>query len=178
MKAAPLRCWENSGPVSLSEIFDWCVKREQVDMVLATVRSAEDMRGKRSLEVAVERTAHSLFRRHLIKELNASAWPGTRLTGHTARVYVARFDEELRARMVAMEDELFKWVHQSPKHLPEDISLFRDGGPHPVLVSITHEKHAYIIGAAESPPPTGFGRANDPLNRMMLTWDGPYFCLV
>ena len=48
---------------------------------------------------------------------------------------------------------LADWVGDKTPSLPEDICLFRDGDPLPSLVSITHEKQAWILH--EHPIPLG-----------------------
>lgn len=168
-------CWESKGPVFLSEILDWCLKEHHVDMLLVTARSGMDVKGKRSFNPSVDRAARSIFGENLVKRFDARGWPGTKLIGHTGRVYVVRFDETIKKRMIETENALFKWTDHPPKRLPEDICVFRSGSNRPVLVSITHEEEAYIISGKKSRPP-GFIKSDFSITELMLVWDGRYFC--
>lgn len=165
-----IRVWENKnrGPVKLSTIFEWALREDSADLLLATERPA----GKRSFDPEVEQTANLVFGQDLIKRIHARAWPGTKLIGHTGRVYVVHFHEQLAQRMIAIENELFNWRHASPKKLVEDICLFRHGSDYPLFASVTHDKDAYVI-SAESVPLRGFARTDYGIREMLLAWDKP-----
>jgi hypothetical protein len=175
IKTGKSACWENPGEVFLSEVLEWCLQKFRVDTLLVTSRASGASRGKRSFDPAVERNAKSIFGKNLITQFHASGWPGTRLVRHTARVYVVRFDAALMRRLVTVENKLFNWTHH-PKHLPEDICVFRNGSRLPVLVSVTHEGDAFILSDRRSSPP-GFERSDLPPKYWHI-WDGPYFCRV
>ncbi|MGI0016000.1 MAG: hypothetical protein ACREBU_21475, partial [Nitrososphaera sp.] len=154
-----LYCWENTGSVLLDGILDWCLREHQVDTLLATARSSVDQRGIRSFERAVDSAAKSIFGDRLIKRFDAYGWPGTKLIRHTGWVYVVRFDEAMKQRIVDTENELFEWTHYKPRPLPEDICLFRSGSRYPALVSVTHERDAWIISDRKLSPP-GFKKGD------------------
>jgi hypothetical protein len=168
-------CWENSGEVFLSEILDWCLNEHKVDTLLVTSR-AFTKRGseKYTFEKGVERTVKSLFGNELIERLDVNGWPGTELIHHIGRVYVIRFDEKVRKRIVETEKELFGW--RNNRSLPEDICVFRGGSKLPVLVSVTHERDAWVLSNKKSRPP-GFRKCSFGLENLFI-WDGPYFCRV
>jgi hypothetical protein len=160
--------------VFLDETFEWCLREYGVDTLLVTSRSTEDSRGRRSFEQGVDSTVRSLFGKNLVKRFDASGWPGTELIRHTGRVYVVRFDEAVARRMVSAENELFKWRNTGPKHLPEDICVFRARSSFPILFSVTHEKDAIVLSDGKAGPP-GFRKGHLPA-RYWYIWGGPYFC--
>jgi len=171
-----LRVWQNKGHVSLRVVLGWCLDREQVDHLLVVNTPGVGERGRVSFDSAVERATKALLGNRMVDHFRATAWPGTQLMRHTAKVFVARFDAELMLGMSKQEDDLFQWTRRSPKRLPEDICLFRRGSDHPVLVSVTHENDAYIVAERDAGPP-GFERTESSIKDLMLAWDGPYFCL-
>lgn len=175
-RSEPPFCWENTGPVVLSAILEWCLKKYQVDTLLVTAHPALDAKGRKSFEAGLDGAVRSMFGKHLVKRFNASGWPGTELTRHTGRVYVIRFGRPMIRKMAKVENQLFNWRHSSRKPLPEDICVFRLGSKVPVLVSVTHEQNAYIIGDKRSRPP-GF-KKGDFTPKELYIWDGPYFCRI
>jgi hypothetical protein len=171
-KPVPPRCWENKGTVYLNQILDWCLKRHHIDTLLVTSRSLVGGKGGRSFSQGVDEEVRVIFGGNLIKRFDASGWPGTELIRHTGRVYIVRFNELVKQRMVETENELFKWSNND--RLPEDICVFRSGSKFPVLFSVTHEKEASVLSDKKSIPP-GFKESDLPAKYWYI-WDGPYFC--
>lgn len=81
------------------------------------------------------------LRPYLLSQSDEASWPGTKLWfGHTAEVF--RFAPLGPAIQILLEaaSHLFAW--KQPE-LPEDLCFERGGGA-PLLVSISHEKHAQL----------------------------------
>ncbi len=178
--------WENTDnkPVSLSTVFQWALRHGRANRLLATERSflRRPLRvgvwrriDKRSYKPGLRENARRVFGDYLIKTFEARCWPGTMLIGHTGRVYLARFDEKLASRMIAIEDELFNWLNSSPKKLVEDLCLFREGAAYPVFASVTHEKVASVISTGPISL-RGFEKTDYSPNEAFVAWEGKYFC--
>lgn len=97
-------------------------------------------RGTIALEPSGERVLAQL-RPHLFSETDEANWPGTKLWfGQTAKVYRFAPTEPAIQILLGAASHLFAW--EQPK-LPEDLCFERAGGA-PLLVSISHEKHAQL----------------------------------
>jgi hypothetical protein len=69
-----------------------------------------------------------------------SSWPGTELSGHTAKVYSFRYDRASAEILPSFSEGLYDWVQPG---LPEDLCLLREDGQ-PWLVTIAHESDAFL----------------------------------
>ncbi|HET8892116.1 MAG TPA: hypothetical protein VFQ41_24680 [Candidatus Angelobacter sp.] len=166
--------WENVAEIQLSEILTWCLENERVDTLLITSRQSFGNSGKGEYEKGAERKTKNLLEKHLIERFEARGWPGTKLTNHKGRVYVSAFDTQLAKKMAKAENNLFKWSNVSRKALPEDVCLFRRGAKAPTLISIIHEREAWVI--AETCPP-GFTASSFSPEELYI-WSGKYFCRI
>ena len=82
---------------------------------------------------------------HLESQVDTQAWPGTELLGvSVATVYTYRLNETVLAALLGATSSLFDW--RQPE-LPEDLGLTVGGTPW--LVSISHERDAWINATAE-----------------------------
>jgi hypothetical protein len=177
--ARAIHCWENKGTVFLDEVLEWCIRQNRVDTLLVTSRPSGNKQEGFSLDPSVEGTVQSIFGSKVVESFLATAWPGTELITpngrrrrHVGKVYVIRFDEAVMKKMVAVENELFRWLHSS-QSLPEDICVFRSGARLPLLSSVTHERDAFILSRSARPP--GFQKS-DLEPRHWYVWNGPHFC--
>ncbi|GIV06179.1 MAG: hypothetical protein KatS3mg016_1754 [Fimbriimonadales bacterium] len=68
-------------------------------------------------------------------------WPGTRLYGGNATVYLVRLSSRSLEILCQRADRLYEW---SQPLLPEDLCLMRTE-TEPLLVSISHERDAYLL---------------------------------
>jgi hypothetical protein len=93
----------------------------------------------------VDDAVSSIFGERVVSITRAVAWPGSRLFGHSAKVYEIALDEAVCKRMVATENMVSGWTHRPRPPLPEDICLFRRGDVLPVFVSVTHECDAWLL---------------------------------
>ena len=75
----------------------------------------------------------------LLSSADESQWPGTRLIGHTARVYRYRFTDQCLDVLSSSVDRLYEWL--TPLR-PEDLCLLRKGTP--FLTTIAHERTAFL----------------------------------
>jgi hypothetical protein len=69
------------------------------------------------------------------------SWPGTQLLADEATVYRHRIAPGLESEMLVLASRLFEWVHPDA---PEDPCFLR-GDDSPVLVTISHERDAYLL---------------------------------
>jgi len=164
--------WECVRDVHLSEILLWCLKNGRVDTVLVSSWQSFDESGMGKYAPGVDIKAKKIFGENLIACFQARGWPGIRLSKHKGRVYVSKFDTQLAMKMAKVEDKLFSWLNVSRKKLPEDICLFKQGEKLPVLISVSHEREAWVI--AQSRPP-GF-RRSDSRPQDLCIWPGKFFC--
>lgn len=77
---------------------------------------------------------------HLLKEEARGEWPGTRLMGHTATVYIYSVDQSIVDTLSDAVEGLYCW--EGPDR-PEDLCLLRSDDS-PILVTIAHEHDAYL----------------------------------
>lgn len=173
-KGRKMAVWENLGEIHLSEILTWCLEKEGVDTLLLTSRQSFGKSGKGEYDKGVDPKTRNILGKNLIACFEARGWPGTKLIKHKGRVYVAAFDAQLAKKMAKAEDNLFKWNNVSRKALPEDVCLFRRGAKAPTLISITHDRDAWII--SETCPP-GF-TASTFAQEGLYIWPGKYFCRI
>lgn len=68
-------------------------------------------------------------------------WPGTRLLGGSATVYLVRLTNASLETLCSRASRLYDWIQP---RLPEDLCLMRDESE-PMLVTISHEKDAYLL---------------------------------
>lgn len=68
-------------------------------------------------------------------------WPGTRLYGGNATVYLVRLSSHSLEILCRRANRLYEW---SQPLLPEDLCLMRTE-TEPLLVSISHERDAYLL---------------------------------
>jgi hypothetical protein len=77
----------------------------------------------------------------LIQREERSEWPGTQLFDDTAQVSTFKLSHATVTMLAETAESLFSWIQPE---LPEDLCLFREDG-RPWLVTITHEKDAYMV---------------------------------
>lgn len=139
-----IKCWDIDGSVSLSPITEWCLARRGVDRLLLTAR-AEVANPRMLDEPRVDTTVLKLFGDTLLETFWASAWPGTQVfEGGASKIYILRFDESVRRRIVAAQKRLPAWTQWSDPPLPADMCLYKTGDPLPTLVSVTHEGEGWF----------------------------------
>ncbi len=98
--------------------------------------------------VAVNATAEAALNRlepYLIRREEKEEWPGTKLLDGTAQVSRFKLSPETASILAEVADGLFSWIQPN---LSEDLCLFRKEGE-PWLVSIAHEKDAYMVLSPE-----------------------------
>jgi len=90
-------------------------------------------------------SARRIFHKRILCERLVHRWPGNISTHHKALVQVIRFDQELADLMSGIGKSLFDWLGSKQPPLPEDLCLFRVNDRWPTLVSVTHERDAWIL---------------------------------
>ena len=134
---------------------------------------AQDSRGRQTLEKGLEDHTLSVFQGSVMERFSATAWPGTELIGHKGFVFVTRFDEALRRKIVTEEDNLWNWSHNRTPPLPEDLCAFREGEGYPSFVSVTHERKAWLLSESKTKL-AGLKASRIPLDQ--LFWPGKWYC--
>jgi hypothetical protein len=88
-------------------------------------------------------TGHEILaqlERALLDSRQATEWPGTLLLRGSATVQRYEMNEYTRAVLVSKIDGLYDWLEPD---YPEDLSFYRSGAE-PWLVTISHERDAYL----------------------------------
>lgn len=173
MTANSKKCWRvDLRILPARELLSWSLNQQSVDRMLVVVRM--EQQGNRYLMPReLKQLTKSLFGRHVLDDFHASEWPGTKLIGHPAHVFVINFDESIAEVILRTEPELNKWLYPSSRALPEDICLFNSSGDTPTLVSVTHENLYWII--AEQKPKLA-GVRESKTRPEELYPPGKYFC--
>lgn len=84
---------------------------------------------------------------YILSKRRSSEWPGTRLFGHDATVYVIGPEPAVWALIRGRAEGLFDWQHPE---LPEDLCFLRQDGS-TFLGTIAHEHDAFVeLDAAET----------------------------
>jgi hypothetical protein len=76
--------------------------------------------------------------------------------------------------MVAVQNDLSNWTQYHRQPLPEDICLWRDGESLPSLVSVTHEREAWILSGTRVELPGAY-ESEYALETMKIP-RGRFFC--
>lgn len=138
-------CWEVPHTVRLKILLAWCLKNQEVDRLLVVHRKFLGAGEKElSYPEALERS-RQLFDGQILRETWCRQWPGTVSTRSTALVLVINFTASLIDLMDQAGPTLGDWLERPPSSLPEDLCLFRAGADYPSLVSVTHEKDAWVL---------------------------------
>ena len=147
--------WELSTETSMEEILQWCAREKDVDRLLLSARLDKEKRKPALLRPTLDQTIEQLFGERLLARQLARRWPGTELYGHDGLVFTISFDSALIKPMAEVGQRLSNWRHNNNPPLPEDPCLFRQGDDWPVLISVTHERDAWIL--SEKRPPFCMG---------------------
>lgn len=150
-----MKAWDLSVDTPLELVFSWCLRERAVDRLLFSMRLYRNPKGRELPETGVEEVVASIFGDKILERIKARRWPGTELIGHDGVVFRVSFDESLVKPMAELGERLSNWRHSNRPRLPEDPCLYRNGDEWPVLVSVTHERDAWII--SESRPPFCLG---------------------
>ncbi|HSG40192.1 MAG TPA: hypothetical protein VLE27_11185 [Thermoanaerobaculia bacterium] len=127
-----------------------------MDRLLLAAQFDTGYKRKRVLaEPEVEGVVTSLFADRVLERRLVRRWPGTEMSESLALVFVIDFDPGLIQPMAKLGPLLENWRHSNTPPLPEDLCLFRQGDEWPVLISVTHERDAWILSEDRPPFCTG-----------------------
>lgn len=140
-------------PIStpIRTLFKWCAEEKGADRLLLSARLEKESEEPVLVEPDVEAIVFRVFGDRILARKLASSWPGTELIGHAGMVYEIAFDLSLIEPMARVGGRLEDWRTSKDPHLPEDPCLFNHAAEWPVLLSVTHEREAWIL-AADRPP--------------------------
>lgn len=139
-----LKNWRISENVSLREILGWATEQCGADRALLVVGLEVDADPPVAADPTVEEVVRRVFGGNLLSVTLASAWPGTTVIGGgCARVYSGRLDKQVMGRMVSIEDDWTGWL--CSRGLPEDLCVWREGAPAPLVMTVTHERFGWLI---------------------------------
>ena len=124
MMANTKKCWRVDLRVLPSrELLFWCLNQQSVDRMLVVVRI--EQQGKRYFtRLELKQLPRTLFGSNVLENFRASEWPGTKLIGTAAHVFLVKFDESIAEVILRTEPDFTRWRHPSNHPLPEDICLF------------------------------------------------------
>ena len=173
MTANSKKCWRvDLRVLSARELLFWCLDQQSVDRMLVVVRM--EQQGNRYFTPReLKQLPKSLFGRDVLDDFRASDWPGTKLIGHPAHVFVIKFAASIAEVILRTEPELNKWLYPSNRSLPEDMCLFNSTADTPTLVSVTHENLYWII-AEQKPKLEGVRESKTRPEELFSP--GKYFC--
>jgi hypothetical protein len=113
--------------------------------LLVAVRPYIDRADQTTFDPRVADSVATIFGKCILRAASAKAWPGTELIEHVAKVYVIAFNVDIQEQMIRTQKYLSGWKQSSDPPLPEDICLYRDGDPWPMLVTVTHDGDAWLF---------------------------------
>lgn len=142
-------CWEVPHTAQLRAVLDWCLRTQKVDRLLVVHRKFLGAREKElSYPEALDRSRR-LFGGRILRESWCRRWPGTISTKSTALVLVIDFDASLIDVMAQAGPTLGDWLERPPNSLPEDLCLYSEAAELPALVSVTHERDAWLLSGQQ-----------------------------
>lgn len=143
-----MSAWRLARDVELKPVLMHCLLTDRVDRLLLALRQ-KDHSG--ALLYPESRSAtERIFGGHLLEWKTGRRWPGTVSHEVDCHLAVVKFSEELVEPMASAGPKLFDWTGWSSPVLPEDLCLYRQGADWPSLVSVTHERDAWLL-APEKP---------------------------
>jgi hypothetical protein len=143
-----IRAWTLARDVELKPVLMHCLLTDHVDRLLLALRQ-KDSSG--ALLYPESRPAtERIFGVHLLEWKTGRRWPGTVSHEVDCQLALVEFSEELVEPMCSAGPKLFDWTGWPAPVLPEDLCLYRQGAGWPSLVSVTHERDAWLL-AAEKP---------------------------
>jgi len=120
-------------------------------------------------------TTLALFGEFVMSEALCSWWPGT-VTKGAGLVFLIRFNDSVREIASQAGPRLLAWERGQHPPLPEDICLFKLGGSHPIMLSVTHEGDAWLLTNKRVDLPH-VAKANHELDDIMRSFcRGKLFC--
>jgi hypothetical protein len=149
-----MNLWDLPTATEIDLVFEWCARERHVDRLLLSARLDQDEKKPVLDKPSLDRFVASTFGNRLLERKLVRRWPGTQLIGHDGVVYVIAFDLSLIAPMRECGPRLSDWRHwrhDGKPPLPEDPCLFRQGDDWPVLVSVTHERDAWVLSERRPP---------------------------
>jgi hypothetical protein len=140
-----MKLWKLGADASVRDVLTWCIEERSANRLLLTTRIDTDEPNRVLLEPRVDENARRILGPHVQRVTWATAWPVTQLIGHPGKVYVINLNKEVVTQMSDVQDRVFGWTQWNDPPLPEDLCAFRVGESLPTLVSITHEKDAWLL---------------------------------
>jgi len=142
-----MRAWTLARDVELKPILMHCLLIDHVDRLLLALR--QDKNGS-LLHLGSRPATERIFGDRILEWRTGRRWPGTVSTRTDCHLAVVKFSEELVDPMCSAGPKLFDWTGWPAPVLPEDLCLYRQGAEWPSLVSVTHERDAWLL-APEKP---------------------------
>jgi hypothetical protein len=139
------KSWDVAPAATLGAVLTWCQERRRVDRLLVATRLDRESKKPMLLYPGVAESVRRIFGKQVLHETMARRWAGTELIGHSGKVYLIAFNEDVKQRMIEAENRWGAWTGNHTPPLPEDLCLFRDGDAVPLFVSVTHDEEAWIF---------------------------------
>jgi len=158
--------------VSLENSLEWAVATADPNRLLFTMRLAEGRGKKRFAPPGVEDNVQRLFGKYVLESFWASKWPGTRLFEHKGRVWVLKFNEEVKTLVLKTQPNFAMWYNNASLPLPEDICVFREGSPRPAILTVTHEGDGWFCNSDKPRLP----KLREDRQVVEFIPSGKYFC--
>src|SRR6266436_3057547 len=125
--------WREPAENDYAQLIEFCAKR--------CAKCTFVLRGRGSLQFGKNCQQFLASQKvHLLEVADQTEWPGTRLMGHTARVYWYHVTSELIASLKAKVRSLYEWAVPD---LPEDLAFYWPDGS-ALLGTCSHERFAFV----------------------------------
>lgn len=144
-----LKCWDIPHTARLLDLLTWCTNERSVNRLLVVHRSFHGAKRRELSRPQVLKRSQELFRGRVLRKSWCNQWPGTVSPEGQALVLVVKFSPTLIKPMAHAGPTLEDWLEAPPNSRPEDLCLYREGDPLPALVSVTHERDAWLLSRQE-----------------------------
>ncbi|MCI0409488.1 MAG: hypothetical protein L0191_13170 [Acidobacteria bacterium] len=142
-----MRVWRLKRDVELKQVLTHCLLTGHVDRLLLALPQNKD---GALLHPESRPATERIFADRILEWRIGRRWPGTISYETDCHLAVVEFSAELVEPMCSAGPKLFDWRGWPAPALPEDLCLYRQGAEWPSLVSVTHERDAWLL-APEKP---------------------------
>ena len=151
MQMENIKCWEiDVRQVPFAAVLNWCRQHHQVDRLLLGIMM-KPRRKRTSLKHRVTspaqlKNAYRYFGENVLSVYSVKSWPARSFDEGVSPLLEIELNDEVIRTCLKIGPSLGDWTWWNDDcPLPEDPCLFKAGAKYPNLVSVAHEKEAWLL---------------------------------
>ncbi len=174
-----INCWEiDVRQVPLATVLNWCQRHHQVDRLLLGIRMTPGRKKgakQRVSSPAQLENAYRYFASSVLTVYSVNGWPPNRFSGGHQPVLEIELNDKVIETCLKIGPNLGCWTDWNDEFpLPEDPCLFKAGAKYPNLVTVAHEKEAWLL--TDKKVDLAGVTLNSSVKAKDLFFDGKCFC--